>query len=54
MQRTETQWGILVKKVLDLEDIAKNQTSHDRAFKPSFPVQRSWLLSSLYTSKIGI
>ncbi|XP_014215118.1 LMBR1 domain-containing protein 2 homolog isoform X2 [Copidosoma floridanum] len=49
LQRTETQWGILVDSVFDLEDISRNQTSHDRRFKPSFPVQRPWLLNSCYT-----
>ncbi|XP_044742376.1 LMBR1 domain-containing protein 2 homolog isoform X2 [Chrysoperla carnea] len=36
LQRTEIQWGILVKKICDLEDISNNQTSHTRRFKHTF------------------
>lgn len=53
LQRTETQWGILVDDILDLEDISRNQTSHDRRFKPSFPIQRPLLLRILYNPSIG-
>lgn len=48
LQRIETQWGILVDKILDLEDISKNQTSHDRRFKPAFPTHRSFPLRLIY------
>lgn len=54
LQRTETQWGILVDEIFDLEDVARNQTSHDRRFKPSFPVQRPLLLRVLYNPTTGI
>ncbi|XP_012535591.1 LMBR1 domain-containing protein 2 homolog isoform X2 [Monomorium pharaonis] len=40
LQRIETQWGILVDKIFNLEDVAKNQMNHDRRFKQSFPVHR--------------
>ncbi|KAL0277226.1 UNVERIFIED_CONTAM: hypothetical protein PYX00_004584 [Menopon gallinae] len=50
--RTEAQWGILVRKVFLLEDIAKNQVSHDRRFKPSFPTTRNALMNILWTPTI--
>ncbi|XP_011494522.1 PREDICTED: LMBR1 domain-containing protein 2 homolog isoform X1 [Ceratosolen solmsi marchali] len=52
LQRTETQWGILVDSIFDLEDIARNQISHDKKFKPTFPVQHSLLQRILYNSTI--
>ncbi|XP_011307481.1 LMBR1 domain-containing protein 2 homolog [Fopius arisanus] len=36
LQRTETQWGILMEKIFQLEDIANNLSNHDRRFKSSF------------------
>ncbi|KAJ8667074.1 hypothetical protein QAD02_008736 [Eretmocerus hayati] len=47
LQRTETQWGILVDKIFDLEDISRNQISHEKRFKPTFPLQRSLIYSYL-------
>ncbi|CAB0039639.1 unnamed protein product [Trichogramma brassicae] len=52
LQRTETQWGILVEDIFNLEDIARNQTSHDKRFKPSFPVQRSGISRYFYNPVI--
>ncbi|XP_076235162.1 LMBR1 domain-containing protein 2 homolog [Calliopsis andreniformis] len=52
LQRIETQWGILVDKIIDLEDIAKNQVSHDRRFKPMFPVHHSFPLRVVYNPVI--
>ncbi|XP_031825371.1 LMBR1 domain-containing protein 2 homolog [Nomia melanderi] len=52
LQRIETQWGILVNKIIDLEDIAKNQESHDKRFKPTFPVHRSFPLRIIYNPVI--
>lgn len=52
LQRTETQWSILVKKICHLEDVAKNQASHDKRFKPSFPVIRSFPLRIIYNPTI--
>lgn len=51
--RTEAQWGILVEKIFLLEDIAKNQVSHDRRFKSSFPVNRNPLINIIFTPTIG-
>lgn len=48
LQRIETQWGILVNKIIDLEDVAKNQISHDRRFKSTFPPHRSFPLRVIY------
>ncbi|XP_011643230.1 LMBR1 domain-containing protein 2 homolog isoform X2 [Pogonomyrmex barbatus] len=48
LQRIETQWGILVSKIFDLEDVAKNQVSHDRRFKQSFPKHRSLPFRIIY------
>ncbi|KAG7212051.1 hypothetical protein KM043_012407 [Ampulex compressa] len=48
LQRIETLWGILVDKIFKLEDVAKNQASHDKRFKPTFPVQRSFPLRIIY------
>nr|XP_034187160.1 LMBR1 domain-containing protein 2 homolog [Osmia lignaria] len=52
LQRIETQWGILVNKIIDLEDIAKNQISHDRRFKSTFPAHRSFPLRVVYNPVI--
>ncbi|KAK6638496.1 hypothetical protein RUM43_006763 [Polyplax serrata] len=52
LHRTDAQWGILVNKVFLLEDIAKNQGSHDRRFKSSFPVKRNKFVNFLWTPSI--
>ena len=42
-RRTETQWGNLVGKIINLEDVHRNMGSHERYFKPTFEVKRpSW------------
>ncbi|XP_066584136.1 LMBR1 domain-containing protein 2 homolog [Prorops nasuta] len=48
LQRTETQWGIAVDKIFDLEDVAKNQSSHEKRFKSSFPKNRSIILRFIF------
>lgn len=53
LQRIETQWGILVDKIFDLEDVAKNQVSHDRRFKQAFPAHRSLPFRIIYNPAIG-
>ncbi|XP_026290812.1 LMBR1 domain-containing protein 2 homolog isoform X2 [Frankliniella occidentalis] len=50
--RTETQWDMLVKKIFLLEDVAKNQVSHDHRFKWSFPPQRSPILQAVFTPTV--
>ncbi|XP_050588489.1 LMBR1 domain-containing protein 2 homolog [Bombus affinis] len=52
LQRIETQWGILVDKIIDLEDIAKNQVSDDKRFKTTFPTHRSFPLRVVYSPVI--
>jgi len=53
LQRIETQWGILVDKIFDLEDVAKNQVSHDRRFKQAFPTHRSLPFRIIYNPVVG-
>ncbi|KAF7270135.1 hypothetical protein GWI33_016874 [Rhynchophorus ferrugineus] len=36
LQRTETQWSLLVEKIFESEDTLKNQMSRDRRFKRTF------------------
>nr|XP_050853464.1 LMBR1 domain-containing protein 2 homolog isoform X2 [Vespula vulgaris] len=48
LQRVETLWGITVDKIIHLEDVEKNQVSHERRFKPTFPVHRSFPLRIIY------
>ncbi|KAI4501121.1 hypothetical protein M0802_003924 [Mischocyttarus mexicanus] len=52
LQRVETLWGITVDKVFHLEDVEKNQVSHERRFKPTFPVHRSFPLRLIYNPVI--
>jgi len=48
-RRTETQWGNLVVKIINLEDVHRNMGSHERYFKPTFetnqPAWQSWIHS---------
>lgn len=53
LQRIETQWGILVDKIFYLEDVAKNQVSHDRRFKQAFPTHRSLPFRIIYNPVVG-
>ncbi|KAJ3642157.1 hypothetical protein Zmor_024966 [Zophobas morio] len=48
LQRTETQWNLLVEKIFDLEDTLKNQISRDRRFKRTFQKPRTYLRRFLY------
>ncbi|XP_046818597.1 LMBR1 domain-containing protein 2 homolog [Vespa crabro] len=52
LQRVETLWGITVDKIFHLEDVEKNQVSHERRFKPTFPVHRSFPLRIIYNPVI--
>ncbi|XP_034951262.1 LMBR1 domain-containing protein 2 homolog isoform X2 [Chelonus insularis] len=52
LQRTETQWGILVEEIFHLEDIAKNQMNIERKFNSSFPVNRSLFMRFVYNPTI--
>lgn len=53
LQRTETQWGILVEKIFMMEDTLKNMNSRDRTFKRTFETPRSITRRYLYTSTVG-
>ncbi|XP_023029127.2 LMBR1 domain-containing protein 2 homolog [Leptinotarsa decemlineata] len=52
LQRTETQWNIMVQKIFDLEDTLKNQISRERKFKRSFERERNWFTRYIYTSAV--
>ncbi|KAK7075102.1 LMBR1 domain-containing protein 2 [Halocaridina rubra] len=47
-RRVETQWGLLVSKIVDLEDTHRNAVSHEKSFKPSTPPQRHYIFSYIY------
>lgn len=52
LQRTETQWGVLIDNIIELEDVAKNQASHDRRFKPTYPVLRPFPVRLIYNPSV--
>ncbi|XP_050499692.1 LMBR1 domain-containing protein 2 homolog [Diabrotica virgifera virgifera] len=52
LQRTETQWNLMVEKIFELEDTLKNQISRERVFKRTFEKRHSWFGRYIYTSKI--
>lgn len=52
LQRTETQWNILVEKIFHQEDIVKNQVSRDRKFKHTFQPERGSISRVLYPSTL--
>ncbi|XP_042228373.1 LMBR1 domain-containing protein 2 homolog isoform X2 [Homarus americanus] len=51
-RRVETQWGLLVEKIVNLEDTHRNSISHDTSFKHSTPPRRHYILSYIYTPTI--
>lgn len=53
LQRTETQWNILVERIFSLEDIMKNLNSRDRMFKHTFDNPRNKFIRFLYNSTVG-
>lgn len=53
LQRTETQWNLLVEKVFVLEDTLKNLSSRDRIFKSTFEKPRGFFRRYFYTSMLG-
>lgn len=53
LQRTETQWNILVEKIFDLEDRLRNMNSMDKRFKPAFQKPKNALTRIFYSSTIG-
>ena len=40
-------------KIVNLEDVCKNQTSYDRRFKATFPVSRPLLISLIFNPTVG-
>lgn len=52
LQRTETQWNILVERIFSLEDIMKNLNSRDRMFKHTFDNPRNKFIRFLYNSTV--
>ncbi|KRT79245.1 hypothetical protein AMK59_8670 [Oryctes borbonicus] len=52
LQRTETQWNLLVEKIFSLEDVMKNLNSRDRMFKHTFETPRNKLTRFFYNSTI--
>lgn len=53
LQRTETQWNLLVQKIFTLEDTLKNLNSHDKTFKHTFENPKHFLQRYVYTSSVG-
>jgi hypothetical protein len=51
--RTETQWSLLVDRIVMLEDVARNQVSHDHRYKPTFEPSRPFWLRIVYSPTIG-
>lgn len=49
LQRTETQWNLLLEKIFECEDTLKNQISRDRRFKRTFQKKSSWFTEYLFT-----
>ncbi|XP_045607461.1 LMBR1 domain-containing protein 2 homolog [Procambarus clarkii] len=48
-RRVETQWVLLVEKIMALEDTHRNAISHDTSFKHSTPPRRHYIISYVYT-----
>lgn len=53
LQRTETQWNILVDEIFDLEDTLKNMNTNDKQFKSTFQKSKNNVIRFFYNSKIG-
>ncbi|XP_022918064.1 LMBR1 domain-containing protein 2 homolog [Onthophagus taurus] len=52
LQRTETQWNLLVEKIFELEDTMKNLNSRDKSFKHTFDRKRNRFIRIFYNSVI--
>ncbi|XP_045534240.1 LMBR1 domain-containing protein 2 homolog isoform X1 [Papilio machaon] len=48
LQRTETQWGLMLERILHLEDVASNSRAPDRRFQHTFHTPRPRLQRILY------
>lgn len=53
LQRTETQWNILIDQIFHLEDVMANMRSNERRFKPSFVKQKNPFTRIFYNPVIG-
>ncbi|XP_075220777.1 LMBR1 domain-containing protein 2 homolog [Lycorma delicatula] len=51
-RRCETQWELLVERVIFLEDVTRNQMSRDHRFKPTFPPARPAWVNAIYTPAV--
>ena len=51
-RRVETQWTLLVDRVISLEDTHRNSVSHDTHFKHSFPINRHHILMFIYNPTV--
>ncbi|KAF5274003.1 hypothetical protein FQA39_LY01118 [Lamprigera yunnana] len=52
LQRTETQWNILVEQIFSHEDTLRHFTSMDRRFKPTFAKPKPVILRYIYSPTI--
>ncbi|CAG5035641.1 unnamed protein product [Parnassius apollo] len=52
LQRTETQWGIMLERIYHLEDVASNSRSPDHRFQHTFHTPRPRLQRILYPPMI--
>ncbi|KAG6456417.1 LMBR1 domain-containing protein 2 homolog isoform X2 [Manduca sexta] len=48
LQRTETQWGLMLERIFHLEDVSSNQRSPDKRFQHTFHTPRPRLQRILY------
>ncbi|RZF44375.1 hypothetical protein LSTR_LSTR007950 [Laodelphax striatellus] len=51
-RRCETQWDLLVERIIFLDDVTRNQVSRDHKFKPTFPPSRPNWVNIIYTPTI--
>ncbi|XP_065155448.1 LMBR1 domain-containing protein 2 homolog isoform X2 [Atheta coriaria] len=52
LQRTETQWNILIEEIFSLEDTLRNMNSRDRIYKHTFDKPKGQLARIIYNAKI--
>ncbi|XP_060527973.1 LMBR1 domain-containing protein 2 homolog [Cylas formicarius] len=52
LQRTETQWHLLIKKIFECEDTLKNQVARDRRFRRTFPSEPGYFTRFAYMATV--
>lgn len=52
LQRTEALWNVQVKKVLHLEDVARNLCSPTQQFRSEFPRERNSVFDTIYNPTV--